>query len=254
MTAEATGPLRAPANDGAAGVRSHEVSTNGDRPRLLDLFCGSFGAGEGYRRAGFDVTGVDLVERPRPDGVTFVKGDALDYLAAHGHQYDAVHASPPCHDHTSLSSLSGLDGTGGLLALTLAAVEASGLPYVVENVEGARGAMPGALTLCGTEFGLGAVDRHGRYRHLKRHRLFLTNVLLMGAGGCHCAGRAIVGVYGHGGGGQMTRGYKGTLPESRAAMGMPWADRAGVSLAIPPAYTEHIGAQLLAHVEGRVAA
>lgn len=223
-------------------------------PRLLDLFCGSFGAGEGYRRAGFDVTGVDLVERPRPDGVTFVQGDALEFLAAHGREFDAIHASPPCHDHTSLSSLSGADGTAHLLADTLAAVRDLGRPYVVENVAGAARSMPGALVLCGTEFGLGAVDRYGVYRHLRRHRLFLSDPMLMGAGGCHCAGRPIVGVYGVGGGGQMTRGYKGTLAESRAAMGMPWADRAGVSLAIPPAYTQHIGEQLLTHLANEVAA
>lgn len=221
---------------------------------MLDLFCGSFGAGEGYRRAGFDVTGVDLVERPRPEGVTFVKADALAYLADHGDEYDAVHASPPCHDWTALASLSGLNGTGSLLPDTLAALDRLGRPYVVENVAGAVEAMPGALVLCGSEFGLGAVDRHGVYRVLKRHRLFLSNVLLMGAGGCHCSGRPIVGVYGHGGGGQMTRGYKGTLPESREAMGMPWADRAGVSLAIPPAYTEFIGQQLVEHLDREAAA
>ena len=215
-------------------------------PRMLDLFCGGFGAGEGYRRAGFDVTGVDIVERPRPNGVTFIKDDALDYLAEHGHRFDAIHASPPCHDHSALASLSGKDGTAGLLLDTLAVLAKLPQPWVVENVAGAASFMPGALVLCGTEFGLGTVDRHGRYRHLRRHRLFLSNVLLMGAGGCHCAGRPIVGVYGHGGGGQMTRGYKGTVAESRIAMGMPWADRAGVSLAIPPAYARHIGEQLLA--------
>lgn len=217
------------------------------KPRLLDLFCGAFGAGEGYRRAGFDVTGVDLIERLRPDGMTFVQGDALDYLAAHGQDFDAVHASPPCHDHTSLSSLSGKDGTGGLLADTLGALSPMTRPWIVENVSGASQDMPGALVLCGTEFGLGAVG-HGRYRHLRRHRLFLSNVLLMGAGGCHCAGRRIGGVYGNGGGGEMGRGYKFGTQAARQAMGMPWADRAGVSLAIPPAYTQHLGEQLYAMV------
>ena len=224
------------------------------QPRLLDLFCGSFGAGEGYRQAGFDVIGVDLVERPRPHGVTFVQADALDYLSAHGREFDAIHASPPCHDHTALKTLSGLDGTADLLPRTLAAVRKLGRPYVVENVAGAISAMPGALVLCGTEFGLGAVDRHGVYRHLRRHRLFLSSSMLMGAGGCHCAGRKVVGVYGHGGGLKMDNGYGGTLAESRTAMGMPWADRAGVSLAIPPAYTRHLGEQLLAHLAAERAA
>lgn len=168
-----------------------------------------------------------------------MQGDALAYLAEHGDEYDAIHASPPCHDHSSLSSLSGKDGTGDLLSATLTALGQHEAPWVVENVTGAHRAMPGALVLCGTEFGLGAHDRTGTYRHLKRHRLFLSNVPLMGAGGCHCSGRLIGGVYGTGGGGQMTRGYKFHTLEAREAMGMPWADREGVSLAIPPAYTRH---------------
>ena len=220
------------------------VPNNLTTVRLLDLFCGGFGAGEGYRQAGFTVTGVDLVERPRPAGVTFVQGDALEYLEAHSQEFDVVHASPPCHDHSSLSSLSGVDGSGGLLAETLTAVKRVGLPYIVENVSGAHKSMPGALVLCGTEFGLGAVG-HGAYRHLRRHRLFLSNVPLMGAGGCHCAGLKIGGVYGHGGGGEYGRGYKLNTEGSRQAMQMPWADRAGVSLAIPPAYTKFIGEQVL---------
>jgi DNA (cytosine-5)-methyltransferase 1 len=65
------------------------------RPRLLDLFCCAGGAGEGYRRAGFDVTGVDIKAQPN-NPHRFVQGDALEYLAAHGQDYDAIHASPPC--------------------------------------------------------------------------------------------------------------------------------------------------------------
>ena len=36
--------------------------------RLLDLFCCEGGASEGYRRAGFDVYGVDLFRHRGPDG------------------------------------------------------------------------------------------------------------------------------------------------------------------------------------------
>ncbi len=65
------------------------------RPRLLDLFCGAGGAGDGYHRAGFDVTGVDINPQPRYP-FAFVQGDALEYVAAHGREYDLIHASPPC--------------------------------------------------------------------------------------------------------------------------------------------------------------
>jgi hypothetical protein len=39
-----------------------------------------------------------------------------------------------------------------------------------------------------------------------------------------------------------------SLEEAQAAMGMDWGDWQGVKDAIPPAYTEHIGRQLLAVV------
>ncbi len=63
-------------------------------PKLLDLYGGAGGAGRGYMDAGFDVTGVDIEPQPDYPG-TFILGDALAYLAAHGHEYDAIHASPP---------------------------------------------------------------------------------------------------------------------------------------------------------------
>ena len=64
--------------------------------KLLDLFCGGGGAAVGYHRAGFaDITGVDIDQHDNYP-FSFVRGDALEYLAAHGHKYDAIHASPPC--------------------------------------------------------------------------------------------------------------------------------------------------------------
>src|SRR5262245_25485587 len=67
----------------------------GMRPRLLDLVCWAGGAATGYHRAGFDVVGVD--NRPRSNyPFDLVQADALEYLAAHGREFDAIHASPPC--------------------------------------------------------------------------------------------------------------------------------------------------------------
>lgn len=207
------------------------------RPRLLDLFCGAGGAAEGYHRAGFTVVGVDINPQPRYP-FEFIQADATTF-ALDG--FDAYHASPPCQDHSALASMAGQHGTGWMLRHTLDRLTSTGRPWVVENVAGAD--MPGALVLCGSEFGLSADGRR-----LKRHRQFASNLLLMGAGGCTCAGEPIGGVYGTGGGGAMNRGYKLSARQARRAMGTPWMTWREMAQAIPPAYTEHIGEQLLAHL------
>lgn len=216
-----------------------------DRPILVDLFCGEGGAGAGYMAAGFRVIGVDIVDRHGYPG-EFVKADAnaFDFSGA-----DAVAGSPPCHDHSALAGRTGADhGTGWMLDHTIERFESSGLPYVVENVEGAK--MPTSIILCGTEFGLGAAGRV-----LKRHRRFAANFPLTRAGVCACRGRRadgskirVGGVYGDGGTGQMTRGYKFHPADARVAMGIDWMTRRALSQAIPPAYTQHIGKQLMAHL------
>lgn len=227
--------------------RPSQRATEGDRPRLLDLFGGEQGAAEGYRRAGFDVTSIDIEPKIGPG--PSVVADALDYLAEHWQEYDAAHASPPCRDHTALASRVGKVGSGWLLQSTLDALAALPIPWVVENVEKAD--MPCDLLLCGTEFDLSVVTADGRRRWLRRHRKFAASFPLIGAGGCQHKGKPVVGVYGTGGGGQMTRGYKADRREACEVMGMPWATRAGVSQAIPPVFTEHIGTQLLAVVTAR---
>lgn len=217
------------------------------RPRLLDLFCCEGGAGTGYHQAGFDVVGVDIAPQPRYP-FEFHQDDAMTFPLD---GFDAVHASPPCQDHSAAMQFGLADhGTADLLPATLERLKAWGGPWIVENVEGAD--MPGALVLCGSEFGLGAVGQ-GKYRTLRRHRKFLSNVLLMGAGGCTCAGRLVGGVYGRGEQGKNGgRGYGFAADAARDAMGMPWASRDGARQAIPPAYARFLGEQLMAHLEQRV--
>lgn len=213
------------------------------KPRLLDLFCGAGGAAAGYHRAGFDVVGVDIAPQPRYP-FEFHQADALTFLTEHGHEFDAIHASPPCQDHSTLAAVTGGNGTGWMLAATRAALRAARRPYVIENVVGAPIDHP--LRLCGTEFGLSADWAPHGIVWLRRHRLFESDVMLMGAGGCVCYGRPTIGVYGGGpGGGKVRIKGPGYADASRAAMGIDWMNRNEIDQAIPPAYTEFIGAQLL---------
>lgn len=214
-------------------------------PRLLDLFCCEGGATRGYQLAGWHVTGVDIIDQPRYCGDQFHQGDALKFLAEHGSDFDAIHASPPCHDHNALRSLSGLDGTGDLLDSTRRAILAAGKPYVLENVPGAP--MTPNVVLCGSMFGLRAAGKM-----LRRHRLFETSAYALTPPDA-CAGQSIGGVYGTGGGGQMNRGYKFRPDESAEAMGIDWMSTKGRSQALPPAYTEFLGHALMAQLSERAA-
>lgn len=203
------------------------------RPRLLDLFCGAGGAAKGYHDAGFDVVGVDIEPQPRYP-YEFHQADALTYPLD---GFDVIHASPVCKSETPLRHRTGLDYADFVTPM-LDRLADERRPWVVENVS-ATTKLPGSLVLCGSEFGLGAAGRV-----LRRHRRFASNMLLMGAGGCHCAGHPIGGVYG-GGGGQMTRGYAFHAGPAAEALGIDWMTRDELSQAIPPAYTRFIGEQLL---------
>ena len=103
--------------------------------RLLDLFSGAGGAAMGYHRAGFDVVGVDKEPMKRYP-FEFHQGDALEYLAEHGHEFDAIHASPPCQAYCSLKSMPNAKKHPELVEPTRALLKASGKPWVIENVIG----------------------------------------------------------------------------------------------------------------------
>lgn len=193
--------------------------------------------------AGFHVTGVDIKPQPRYAGDVFIQGDALEYLAAHGHEYDVIHASPPCQAHTRLKALYAdtdyAERHPDLVAATRRPLAATGKPYIIENVPGAPLIDP--VLLCGSMFGL----------RVYRHRLFESNIPMLaiphvphrdntsgvGRGLSHKGYISITGVGGF--------GIPDGLNYARRAMGIDWMARAELSQAIPPAYTEWIGSRLI---------
>lgn len=192
----------------------------------------------GYHQAGFDVVGVDINRQDRYP-FEFVQADALEYVASHGQEFDVIHASPPCQAYSVTKSLS-TKTHPDLVAPTRAALILAGLPYVIENVPGAPMQQP--LVLCGTEFGLRSPSGHW----VKRHRLFESNVFLMGAGGCSCWGRVTAYTTGHPPAETTKRkGWQMGRRDSASAFGTPWMSGDGLAQAIPPAYTEFIGRQLI---------
>lgn len=213
---------------------------------ILDLYCGAGGASAGYYDAGFDVVGVDRFDQYQYP-FDFVKSDALAYVAANGWRFDAIHASPPCQAHTWSAARwrnSGEQAYPDLLPQTRYWLQTIGKPYVIENVIGAP--MHNPLVLCGEMFGL----------RVFRHRQFESNVYLFAPGrACSHAGKSVgfdddsfVTVAGHGGDGS------GKLVNWQAAMGIDWMDKSKITQAIPPAYTEFIGRQLIRHLDNQQAA
>jgi DNA (cytosine-5)-methyltransferase 1 len=201
--------------------------------RLLDLFCGAGGAAMGYYRAGFDVLGVDIAPQPHYP-FDFIQADALEYLQAHGRDFDVIHASPPCQNNTPLRHRWGREYPD-LIEATRRALQSTNRAYVIENVPGA--ALLNPLILCGTMFDL----------RVRRHRLFENSAgLIFPPTSCCCAGR--FGKRAHLGNQEyMTiTGHFSNIEKARQAMDIDWMNRHELAQAIPPAYTEWIGRQLLA--------
>lgn len=211
--------------------------------RLLDLFCGAGGAAVGYNRAGFDVVGVDIA--PQPDyPFEFHQADALAYLLWTDEKFDAIHASPPCQRYSGMLKCrpGEADDHPNFVATTRSLLVDSGLPYVIENVQGSPLLDP--VMLCGHMFGL----------ELYRHRLFESNFhvaqpdhpphIKPASPAGHWKPGTIISVSGH----------AAPIAVACEAMGIDWiktgrVGRKSLSQAIPPAYTEYIGQWLAMEVE-----
>ena len=204
--------------------------------RCLDLCCCQGGASKGYTDAGFEVVGVDIEPQLRYP-YSFFQADGLEYLLEHGHKYDFIHASPPCSNRSTLNNIWKRDYPDLIPDYRNALIEL-GLPYVIENGHSPPLRMP--IQLCGAMFGL----------RLFRHRSFESNIPLTApTHKRHTLKSAKVGRY--------TRENEFWYPivlfsgvfECGQEIGWYWLDQYGMSQAIPPAYTEHIGKQVLAYLE-----
>lgn len=218
----------------------------GGGPVLLDLFCCAGGAALGYQRAGFRIVGVDI-EPQFNYPYTFVQADVMTLAPEWIATFDAAHASPPCQAYSDLAARNGnADEWPQLIEPVRELLQEASIPYVIENVSGAP--LVDYITLCGTMFpGL----------RVLRHRLFESNVLLSPPG--PCAPHPLCHTYdkrkAHYGQTDEWRDFVSvngggncSVEAARDAMGIDWMTKRELNEAIPPAYAEHIGAQLMAFI------
>ena len=228
--------------------RSRASSTKAprsQRPRLLDLFCCAGGAAVGYRQAGFDVVGVDIEPQPHYP-YEFIRADALTLDPGFIAQFDAVHASPPCQSYSDLAKRNrNADAWPRLIEPVRRLLRASGLPYVIENVEGAPLIDP--IVLCGTMF---------PELRVIRHRLFESNVALLSPAHqrhplvfTHDKRKAHYGKLDQNTSYvQVTGGGNCSMANAIDAMGIDWMTKGELNESIPPAYAQLIGKQLIHHL------
>lgn len=215
------------------------------KPRLLDLFCCAGGAGIGYSLAGFEVVGVD--NKPQPNyPLPFIQADALNLDPKFIALFDAVHASPPCQAYSDLAKRNkNADAWPRLIEPVREMFIRSGLPYVIENVDGAP--LIDAVILCGTMFPKLRVLRHRLFEanfeiappSHKKHPKVHTFDKRKSHFGKTDEWKDFV---------QVTGGGNCTLAAARAAMGIDWMTKGEINEAIPPAYTLFVGQELLRHI------
>jgi DNA (cytosine-5)-methyltransferase 1 len=196
--------------------------------RALDLFCGAGGASAGLARAGFEVVGVDI--EPQPEyPFEFVRGDACR-PPVRLEAFDFIWASPPCQAHSIAARRWKNAGREypDRVAETRALLEASGVPFVMENVPGAP--LRRDLVLSGGMFG----------RNVKRDRIFETHGFRVEKPKRRQHLEPLCTVAGHGG---NSRSYK--MADWCRAMGIDWMSKQRLCQAVPPDYSEYIARAFL---------
>jgi DNA (cytosine-5)-methyltransferase 1 len=193
----------------------------------------------GLHRAGFEVVGWDIKQ-----GLSYPFkrhiGNALD---ADLRGFDFVWASPPCQAHSALRHCRRQKREYEcFIERSREKLIAWGGPYIIENVPGAPLINP--VQLCGSSFAL----------RVRRHRIFESNLKLVGSICRHTEQGQPMDVSGTGGqrvnrqrddhGGGCCKPHN--IFEARAAIGIDWMVRSEIAQAIPPAYSEFLGRQVMA--------
>ena len=201
--------------------------------RILDLCCGEGGASMGLSQAFPDaeIVGVDIRPMPRYP-FELVQGDAINFCARFGQEFDFVWASPPCQAFTPLKAASGKTYEN-LIPLMRRTLMLNGVQlWVMENVPQAP--LRRDLMLCGAMFDLrvyrhrifecswGELDAPAHPKHViratgsqRQRKLHYENggfITITGDVGTYCG----------------------------PAMGIDWMSGNGLSQAIPPAYSRYL--------------
>lgn len=209
-----------------------------DKPRLLDLFCCEGGAGYGYWLAGFDVTGIDNRPQPRYTNgcCPFIQADALEYLAEHWREYDAIHASPPCQRYSRLTPPEYRANHPDYIASVRQLLLNTNKPYIIENIPDALPLLHSPIMLCGSMFDF----------PLERHRYFELSFKLMPNWSDKLYCRHIkTPVLISGTTRRKTGRFEYNVQECRDASGNYWMTRKGLDESIPNIYTRYLGNHLL---------
>jgi DNA (cytosine-5)-methyltransferase 1 len=197
----------------------------------------------GLYRAGFDPVGIDHRPQPRYP-FEFILGDALEYAAEHGHEFDMINASPPCQGYIPCRHLPQCQDRDYPLLIepTRELLVSSGKPFLLENPVGAP--LFKSVVLCGLMFGL----------KVFRHRIFESNVGLMqmshpSHNGHRIGQDGFCCVAGHGDAGRgRIDAYHRRLSTWETAMGIDWMLKRELTQAIPPAYLHYLGLQMMRHI------
>jgi len=209
--------------------------------KLLDLFCGCGGSAKGYQRAGFYVVGIDNRPMPRYCGDEFHQGDALEYLAVHGREFDVIHCSPPCQGYSITQNMPWVGEYPKLIGPLRELLLTIGKPYVIENVPGAP--LHNPVILCGLMFGMRII----------RHRLFETLPFMLGPyhqphpAGIKTNSFRAYSSFENGATHIAIAGHNFRRTDAVLALNgdCDWMTREELAEAIPPAYTEFIGRRLM---------